>query len=478
MQYWAVVIPFLVLVSQALLIAVNAFTLPTPQQQYATSHSPIVLSRKTMSSLALSSATTSPEEEEVDEAALQWDLLQKYHAKGSWKGIWSTYDYMGDLQDETVASVDLLPNKDNVEHTHTIVVGAKRSDCTTCFDSMETKTLPVATYTPATFQSTSSSSSNSRRPIRLASRSWVNGPTVLRSGAVATEIILAYNDGRTRVVFQHAPVWPKDVDTDASSGALPPPQGLKLFRVTVSREALREQAPTAETEEVFFQKDTDNDASSPQSDIENVVFYRPVPPFNWHKVWSGTSWTWGPTSGNRGWAIDAIEDGDDWHGSSPVEAWNMRLPGGVFIQSPRMITPDATGLLRLAWMPNDQVLLRVEAGVLALQPMELTDEEDLEESTVFAFEPPSLASLRCDVLRKTGDLEGEPQFVKDQRAKAEAAAAAVPSPTTTTTPPEPAEASDEQAESKLSSTTEKKTSNVSAKQSTDEIQSIDDVLQL
>ena len=101
------------------------------------------------------------------------------------------------------------------------------------------------------------------------------------------------------------------------------------------------------------------------------------------------------------------------------------------MQSPRMITPDATGLLRVAWMPNDEVLLRAEAGVLALQPMELSEDEDIDESTVFAFEPPSLASLRCDVLRKTGDLEGEPQFVKDQRAKEAAAAAAAAAPAAT-----------------------------------------------
>jgi len=321
---------------------------------------------------------------------------------------------MGDMVDETVASVDLAsPSSEVVQHTHTIVVGAKRSDCATCFDTMETKTLPVATYTPDTFRT--------RRPIRLASRSWVNGPTVLRSGAVATELILAYNDGRVRVVFQHAPVWPKDVDTSGSE-ELPPPQGLKLFRVTVSREALRDQPPTPEIEQTYWKENENNN----MEDMEKVQFFRPVPPFNWHKVWSGTSWTWGPSSGNRGWAIENIEEGDDWHGNSPVEQWNMRIPGGIFLQSPRMISPDATGLLRVAWMPNDQVLLRAEAGVLALQPMELMDEEKLEESTVFAFEPPSLASLRCDVLRKTGDLEGEPQFVKDQRGQVEEDAADPP----------------------------------------------------
>jgi hypothetical protein len=135
--------------------------------------------------------------------------------------------------------------------------------------------------------------------------------------------------------------------------------------------------------------------------------------------------------------LEQLEEGDDWHGSSPVEMWNLRLPGGLFLQSPRMITPDNTGLLRVAWMPNDNVLVRAEAGVLGLQPLDLKDEEDLEESTVFAFEPPTLASLRCDVLQKIGDLEGEPQFVKDQKA-AEAAAAAASGASASAVPAEPA----------------------------------------
>jgi hypothetical protein len=140
--------------------------------------------------------------EPADDPTIQWDLFNKHHAKGSWKGVWTTYDYIGDVMDETVASVDLnLKENDDgsavIDHTHTIVVGAKRSDCKTCFDSMEQKTLPVAQYTP----------DNVLQRSRLAGISMVNGPTILRSGAMATELILRHGDGRVRVVFNHAPVW-------------------------------------------------------------------------------------------------------------------------------------------------------------------------------------------------------------------------------------------------------------------------------
>jgi hypothetical protein len=33
----------------------------------------------------------------------QWDLFQRHHAIGSWKGIWTSYDYLGDVVDTTVA---------------------------------------------------------------------------------------------------------------------------------------------------------------------------------------------------------------------------------------------------------------------------------------------------------------------------------------------------------------------------------------
>ena len=320
--------------------------------------------------------------DEADDATIQWDLFKKYHAKGSWKGVWTTYNYIGDVLDETVASVNLNleeENESHIDHTHTIVVGATRSDCATCFDSMETKTLPVATYTP-----------DNLRKSRFAACSMVNGPTILRSGAMSMELILAHGDGRLRVIFQHAPVWEKGVEPGSC-----PPQGLKLYRAILSRESLRPVPPTAESEL----------ADPPPKG--NPVFFRPVPPFNWHKKWGGTSWTWGPQMGNRGWAIEDMEESDSWHGIAPVEFWNLRLPGGVFLQSPRVVTDASTSLFRLAWLPDDETLLRVEAGVVALQPM-TTDDDQL-----VGFEPPSLASLRCDMMKKMGELENVPRPSRD-----------------------------------------------------------------
>jgi len=172
-------------------------------------------------------------------------------------------------------------------------------------------------------------------------------------------------------------------------------QGLKLFRAILSREATRSTAPTVESEA----KET------PES--PNPVFFRPVPPFNWHKKWKGTSWTWGTQSGNRGWAVDELDETDSWHGITPVECWNLRLPGGIHVQAPRIITDATVGICRLAWLPNDETLLRVEAGISALQPMVIDDD------TMVGFEPPSLTSLRCDMFMKAGELENAPRPSQD-----------------------------------------------------------------
>jgi hypothetical protein len=252
---------------------------------------------------------------------------------------------------------------------------------------------------------------------------------------VATELVLSYQDTRVRVVFQHAPVWEKNVEPGSC-----PPQGLKVYRTILSREANRDIPPTAEYEreiqqqlqvqtqtQTQTQNDNSNNDVSATSSTENesdskkenvVLLYRPVPPYSWHKKWSGTSWTWGEQAGNRGWKIDELDDDDSWHGSNPTELWNLRLvQGGIFVSCPRVVTSNSDGSstnpafgdrFRLAWLPNDDTLLRLEVGIVAFKPI-------YDDELMVGFEPPSLASYRCDVLINGGDLEGQPSFVETSR---------------------------------------------------------------
>lgn len=249
----------------------------------------------------------------------------------------------------------------------------------------------------------------------------VVGPSVLKSGAMSTELVLRHGDGRVRVTFQHAPVWERGIEPGSC-----PPQGLKLFRAVVSKEKLR---PVAEDTEGTIQgpPTADEEKSSPPKP-GNPRFFRPIPPFKWHAKWAGTSWTWGPQTGDRGWAIEEVDEADAWHGRPMGDAtgtWSLRLPGGVLIQCPRVIVGGMAGICRLAWLPEDEgepgtvedgntaKLLRIEASVSALEPI-ISDED---ENMMVGFYPPSLGSLRTDVLEKVGELEGASMEERAQAAE-------------------------------------------------------------
>uniref|UniRef100_A0A6U5EFV8 Uncharacterized protein n=1 Tax=Corethron hystrix TaxID=216773 RepID=A0A6U5EFV8_9STRA len=145
------------------------------------------------------------------------------------------------------------------------------------------------------------------------------------------------------------------------------------------------------------------EAASPPAE-GNPTFFRPVPPFQWHKKWSGTSWTWGPTSGDRGWSVEEMEEADAWHGRArgDIEGiWSMRLGGGVLVQVPKVIVGGQPELFRLAWLPEEGRLSRIEAGVTALGEV-----DDVEDDGAVRFAPPQLTSLRTDVFKMAGELEG------------------------------------------------------------------------
>ena len=167
--------------------------------------------------------------------------------------------------------VSLQPNADlnEVTHTNRILSSSTQSDCETCFSSSEVTTLPVATYTPETLG----------RRHRCAAVGMVIGPSVLKSGAMSTELVLRHGDGRVRVTFQHAPVWERGVEPGSC-----PPQGLKLFRTVVSKEKLR-PITAEDTEGTIQGPPTAEEEKSNPPQPGNPKFFRPVPPFFWHAKW-------------------------------------------------------------------------------------------------------------------------------------------------------------------------------------------------
>ena len=67
---------------------------------------------------------------------------------GSWNSLWSTYNWIGDMEDETIATVDLLKSGETIIHNHIIPLSSTTSSCERCQDSFETRTIPVAQYSP------------------------------------------------------------------------------------------------------------------------------------------------------------------------------------------------------------------------------------------------------------------------------------------------------------------------------------------
>ncbi|EKX50313.1 hypothetical protein GUITHDRAFT_85467 [Guillardia theta CCMP2712] len=303
---------------------------------------------------------------------------------GLWRALWQTYNAMGDVEQESKIAVDVYEdmNANTINIDHLVTINQIQSDCETCHDSVETKTMPVARLEHR----------NLRRHVIVGS-GHVNGPNVLRSGSMSTELCLRHGDGRMRVTVQHAPVWKRGSE---QTGV---PDGLKIFRVIVARECLRDGAPTPDSEA----------ASPPQRG--NPTFWRGVSPFKWHAVWKGKSNTWGQINGVKAWEIESLEEGDAWHGRPRGDndnTWTLRLQGGVLLQVPQLILPGEVECLRVAWLPEDDILKRIEARVVALQ-----QSEELNDQSVL-IEPPKLLFLRVDDLQRAGNLPEIPVLMTEE----------------------------------------------------------------
>jgi hypothetical protein len=135
------------------------------------------------------SATATSLDDDAAVSNMQWALLLKHHAQPDkavvdshnkmtvWKGIWTTYDDMGNVILDSVASVNYHydDNENTVAVSHSIVTNSVQSDCATCHDDQVTQTFPVATYTSTNLAS---------KRVTLGACGMVIGPSVLaRTGA-------------------------------------------------------------------------------------------------------------------------------------------------------------------------------------------------------------------------------------------------------------------------------------------------------
>ena len=121
-------------------IMTNAKSICSHSKHAALRRAYIASKDRSMHSISMNAGSTLATPEKWNQFVLQ--------CCGSWNSLWSTYNYMGDMEDETIATVDLQLFDNFVQHTHIIPLSSVTSSCDRCQDSYETKTIPVAQYSP------------------------------------------------------------------------------------------------------------------------------------------------------------------------------------------------------------------------------------------------------------------------------------------------------------------------------------------
>lgn len=330
----------------------------------------------------------------------QWDLFRTNHV-GRWEGVWETFNPIGD-NIGTVEAIFDVSLEDDVTATMSQAIreNSVSSDCETCHDSTQERWLPLGQV-----------GTGALRRMTCAGPAMVNGPTVLRSGALSTELGLRFGDSRVRVTFQHIPAWEGD-----STAGIGPPDCLDLFRVVMRRETLRDAPPTR------AQAEADRSDDKYAGGKGAVDLWRGFPPFQWaqlptepwrgtHHVVSSQQFSDVPTTVNEddaaSWLWHEYIRGDDGDGSGTSQ-WHLRLPGGVLIQCPRRIPrqPEeeggASAMFRLAWLAESTSLVRASVGVCALEEEDSGGDDDMLS---VRLKPPSIVSFSADELERSPESE-------------------------------------------------------------------------
>ena len=368
----------------------------------------------------------------TDTADAQWELYTSAHA-GVWHGAWTTHDNLGDVldADQRVITEQLHDvARDAVACENKFVVGGVTSACETCADNLETRAVPLGERTRGNLRGGAGGGPGHVLAGRVA---LCNGPRVLRSGVMATELALVdeRGDGRLRVTFQHAPVWSRQAE-DEDDAALAarqtgPPDALALFRVVVARERRVGDGGGDVLETRFPTKAGDAAAAAAAAAggaAEASAFWAGVPPFVWATEFAGERWECAegadvPDAEPEPVAAP-LSVGLRWHERVADEGiWSLRLPGNrAIVQCARAVKPGEPAPLRVAWLPRHDdagvEMLRAEAVVVALAGVASDDDDALVR-----IAPPRLIDLRGDAFRRDEDAHAAAQAAREGAASPE-----------------------------------------------------------
>lgn len=154
----------------------------------------------------------------------EWNDYTASHA-GKWRGVWTTYDPSGVQQgeaDRVDTTLELSSDGTHIRHMNTLYIGSVGSECTACFDSVETKEVLVEECTKDKFRQ------------RASGAAYLSGPGVARRGDMITEVGFRDEDRRVRCVISHRPQF---------NGNGPPSQlALERLVIITETQALRGDA--------------------------------------------------------------------------------------------------------------------------------------------------------------------------------------------------------------------------------------------
>lgn len=242
-----------------------------------------------------------------DSRQREWIDYTSSHA-GNWRGVWTTYDPEGMRQgeaDRMDTNLELSADRTTMKHINTLYVGSIDSECSTCFDSVETRDIPVGEYTKDTFRQ------------RASGAVYLNGPGVTRRGYMTTEVGVRLGERRVRCIVVHRP------PLEQLTGPEPPAQ-LALESIVVVRETMARTARQDETPSV--------DSLSSQFNPPSIL-----------GLWRGNNRilesggdgcdAWSeekmPPSHLRKCRCSGVEDGES-HAS-------FEFDGGIFLEAPKIV---------------------------------------------------------------------------------------------------------------------------------------------
>lgn len=264
-------------------------------------------------------------------------------------------------------TLDLSSDGTTVRHVNTLYVESVDSECSTCYDRIETQDMPVGEYTKDTFRQ------------RASGRVYLSGPGVTRRGDMTMEVGFRDADRRVRCIISHRPQF---------NGPEPPSQ-LALERIVIVRETLFSEISAPLMKSRWAQLDR----------------------LNWLGLWRGRSMVFDCDAGDGGvdsalaWREDILPP---HHlrkcrcsgAADPDSHALLEFDGGIRLEAPRVVLAGEPAELSIRWgigrsmVGEQRRILEARVGFEALSRIVDSSGEAGDMQKV-RISPPKL--LRLDV---------------------------------------------------------------------------------